>query len=291
MEGEGENDGSTSTSTYCISLSSILPGGEVYSEKVIPFLRNATQTLGDLVHRSTLLTNFHFTRLCQLPEGYPLEHAPLVSPFDITIWAQKLLLDPTWHNDDKGQVLLDSLTQYPQQGAIEQPVLHHNLTKRDLAARPNIKFGLVKEPYTSQVCSLCPETHRINAAYIPTAGPLAQPSVTYIYDPGRDSKLKDRVAQAIAQGVAVPNGGECYVVRACQGQHHGHTVLFIGRDINAARNIMIIILAHMNGLPRPPQYTKAYWQHDALLKPLDPTSLMVRRLSRSREGKPKSFSL
>jgi len=96
MEG-GVDDGDPGekTHTYCASLSGLLPPS--HRQKLLSMIRCNSQVLGDLVHRGSLLLNYHYTRLCE--EGFPLDHAPLNSPFNIIIWAQKLVVNPHWSGD------------------------------------------------------------------------------------------------------------------------------------------------------------------------------------------------
>ena len=94
----------TRIATFCISLSSLIPESHTC---LVPLLRNASQQYGDLMHRTSLLLNYHYTRLCELPEGFPLFHAPMASPFLIVAWAQKLISNPQWtnQNDQDREVL------------------------------------------------------------------------------------------------------------------------------------------------------------------------------------------
>jgi hypothetical protein len=124
-------------------------------------------------------------------------------------------------------------------GAMKLPL---KTIQRHLASRPNIQFALVKEPFTSKVCSLCPNTHRISPC-----------SVT-----------------GINAETGKPEAKEVYGVRACPGCLSGpgtsssssnpvKRVCYIDRDVNAARNILSIVLAHGEAKPRPEQFTREFW--------------------------------
>jgi hypothetical protein len=114
-------------------------------------------------------------------------------------------------------------------GAPKIPLL---TLKRHLACHPSIKFGLVNEAYTSQVCSLHHQTN--NQAH----------RVGGCHQPGQPAR-------------------EVWAVRACQGCHDGRTTLprvrYVNRDVNAARNILRLALSRARREPRPAEFTKPYW--------------------------------
>jgi hypothetical protein len=125
------------------------------------------------------------------------------------------------------------------------PKLPIKTLKRHLASRPEITFCLVQEAYSSQICSFCPHVHKISPCAHP---PLAQRFIGPHPNPKK----------------------ELYSVRACPGNVSGRSkTLFVGRDVNAARNMLHIISDHASGLPRPLGFSKSYWngQYENVLHP------------------------
>jgi len=94
--------------TFSMSLAGLFPHPGY--DPFVRHLRLVSQASGDLMHRASLLLNFHYTRLAELNE-YPLYHAPIATPGNIIYWAQRLIIDPAWSGNQGDEEVLDLLRE------------------------------------------------------------------------------------------------------------------------------------------------------------------------------------